>query len=103
MRNRPAGGTPAQADGRTDSDHAIISDLEALIEQVQASMRLIERAIARGASPNDQEIAANLIVLDDVTPRYVKAKAALSACRASLGAAVHFLSDARSSNETDGR
>ena len=34
---------------------------------------------------------ANIIVLDDVTPRYAKANAALNACNAGLGEALRFL------------
>ena len=34
---------------------AVVSDLVALIEHVQASLRLIERAIAQEASLGDQE------------------------------------------------
>ena len=101
MRNATGGGTSTRADGRSDCDHALVSDLQALIEYVQTSIRLIEQTIAGEAFRDDQEIAANLIVLDDVTPRYLKANAALSACRASLGVAVQFLGDARPLNEAD--
>jgi hypothetical protein len=36
-------------------------------------------------------------VLDDVTPRYAKASAALRACDEDLGAVLHFLLDSRTS------
>jgi hypothetical protein len=36
-------------------------------------------------------VAANVVVLDDVTPRYLKAGAGLKACDAGLGVALHFL------------
>jgi hypothetical protein len=42
-----------------------------------------------------QETAANVIVLDDVSSRYVKTAAAPKACDANLGAALHFLLDFR--------
>jgi hypothetical protein len=35
-------------------------------------------------------VAANVVVLDDVTPRYLKAGEALKACDAGLGVALHF-------------
>ncbi len=36
----------------------------------------------------DREIGADIVVLDDITPRYAKATAALSACNTSLGVAL---------------
>jgi hypothetical protein len=61
-------------------------------------MRLIEAAIASEASPGHQEIAGNVVVLDDITPRFVQANAALIACSAGLGAALRLLLDARTAN-----
>ena len=52
-------------------------------------MKLLEAAIARESAPGNQEAAGNVFVLDDVTPRYVKANAALNACNAGLGVALH--------------
>jgi hypothetical protein len=51
--------------------------------------------MVRETSPGSQENAANVIVLDDVSPRYVKATAALKACDANLGIALHSLLDSR--------
>jgi hypothetical protein len=79
--------------GRNDSHSSIVSDLVSLIAHVEASMNLIETAIAREAPLGNQEISANVVVLDDVTPRYVKANAALNTCHAGLGVALHFLID----------
>jgi hypothetical protein len=95
MQDAAGGGTLVETGSRDDSDRSIASDLAALIEHVQASMRLIESAIARETSSGSHDIAANIIVLDDVTPRYMKAGAALKACDAGLGIALHFLLDAR--------
>ncbi len=81
---------------RNDSFGAIVSDLICLVGHVQASIKLIEATIAREAS-NTDDGAANLIVLDDVTPQYVKASCALNACNASLGSALQFLLDTRTS------
>jgi hypothetical protein len=90
MQDAAGGGTSVETGSRDDSDRSIASDLAALIEHVQASMRLIESAIARETSSGSHDIAANIIVLDDVTPRYMKAGAALKACDAGLGIAFIF-------------
>jgi hypothetical protein len=37
--------------------------------------------------------------LDDVTPRYVRANAALSTCNAGLGVALHLVRDIRNSGQ----
>jgi hypothetical protein len=72
---------------------AIVSDLVSLVEHVQASINLIERAIAREITVGDHE-NSNVIILDDVTPQYVKASTALNSCSIDLGNAVQFLLDA---------
>jgi hypothetical protein len=92
MRNAAAGDAPIPAD-RNDGHDSIVSDLLSLIEHVQASIALIEGALAREAALGNQDIPANVVVLDDVTPRYMKTSAALSTCRAGLGVALHFLLD----------
>ena len=50
---------------------------------------------AGGCSLGDRETGRNVVVLDDVTPRYVRARAALNSCEAHLGAALRFLQDTR--------
>jgi hypothetical protein len=47
----------------------IVCDLISLVEHVQASINLIDGAIAREISLGDTD-AANVVVLDDVTPQY---------------------------------
>jgi hypothetical protein len=84
-----------QSGGRNGSHDAIVSDLTLLVAQVRASMELIEAAIAREASPGIQEVSADVVVLDDITPRYVNANVALNSCRAGLGVALHFLMDTK--------
>ena len=76
-----------------DGFGAIVSDLISLVEHVQASIDLIERAIAREMAVGDHE-NSNVIILDDVTPQYVKASTVLNSCSANLGNAVQFLLDA---------
>ena len=97
MQNAAGSPASAQSDSRNDSYRAIVSDLVSLIEHIQASMKLIESAIATESPLGNQEVGANIVVLDDVTPRYVRANAALNACHAGLGAALHFLLDTRTS------
>jgi hypothetical protein len=83
----------SRSGGRNGSHDTIVSDLVSLIAQVRASMQLIEAAIARETRLGNQETSANVVVLDDVTPRYVNANAALNTCNAGLGVALHFLMD----------
>ncbi len=97
MQNAAGDGASAPSDGPNDSYHAVVSDLVSLIARVQSSMSLIESAMVTETSPGNQEIATNVVVLDDVTPRYAKANAALNAASAGLRVALHFLQDARPS------
>ena len=76
-----------------DGFGAIVSDLISLVEHVQASINLVERAIAREITVGDHE-NSNVIILDDVTPQYVKASTALNSCSTDPGHAVQFLLDA---------
>ena len=81
---------------------AVLSDLVSLIEHVQKSLRLIEQTIARETSPEmtpgSPESSTNIIVLDDISPRYVKADAALQACDVNLGIALRSLMDSSDSD-----
>ena len=100
MQNAEGGSVSAQSDDRYDGLGSIVLDIVSLIERVQATTRLVESAIE---SPfGHQEIAANVGVLNDVTPRYLNARAALNACNASLEVTLHLLLDSkRSKNGTD--
>jgi hypothetical protein len=80
-------------DSRNDNHSSVVSDLMSLIDHMQASMKLLEGAIASKLPLGDEEISENVVVLDDVTPCYLKANAALHTCRAGLEAALHFLTD----------
>jgi hypothetical protein len=97
MQKAEDGNASVQSGSQNHGYGPVVSDLVALIEHVQASMQLIDAAIAREAPPGNQEVATNVIVLDDVTPRYAKAKAALGACNAGLGVALHYLLESRTS------
>lgn len=93
MKNAAADDVAACLDEGNDPYNAIVADLVALIGHVQASLRLIESAIAREAFLAEQEAANNILVLDDVTPRYIAASTALRGCDAGLGAALDRLLD----------
>ena len=92
MQNSAADNAARPGDGQ-ESYRSIVSDLVALIGHVQTSLQLIETAIAREKALGDHDASARIIVLDDVTPRYAKASAALKACDAGLGAALDLLLD----------
>jgi len=95
MQIAASDGTAPGPDDQNDSYRSVVSDLVSLVEHVQASLRLIEQTMVRETSLGGQENAANVVVLDDVSPRYVKAAAALKACDANLGIALHSLLDSR--------
>ena len=102
MQNATTGNAATPSADRNDGHHSIVSDLLSLIEHVQASITLIEGAIAREAAPGNQDNPADVVVLDDVTPRYMKTSAALSTCRAGLGVALHILLDTRTTRHQTG-
>jgi hypothetical protein len=95
MQGTASGGAPVGSDERNDDYDSIVSDLASLIEHIQASMKLIQSAIASEAFSGNEYLAGNVVVLDDVTPCYVTASAALNTCNAGLGAALHYLLDTR--------
>jgi hypothetical protein len=68
-----------------------------LIERVRASTGLVESAIAIESPLDHHEIAANVVVLGDVTPRDLNARAALNICGASLEVTLHLLLDSGTS------
>ncbi|MDH2387145.1 hypothetical protein [Bradyrhizobium sp. CER78] len=93
MENAAADGVAVCLDEDNDPYSLIVTDLVALIGHVQASLRLIEAAIAREALLAEQDAAADIFVLDDVTPRYTVASTTLKACDAGLGMALDRLRD----------
>jgi hypothetical protein len=99
-----AGTPPLVATAETDSRQLIAADLRALITRIESSMRLIDAAmmetgsletglLEKGLAPGDPAGSTDIFVLDDVTPRYATASAALNACRAGLGHALQCLSE----------
>ena len=96
MRNVAGDRTPAPLpEDRNGLHDTIASDLVSLIECIRTSMELIDAAVARESSLGYQDIAGSVVILDDVTPAYVRARAALNSCEGHLGAALRFLGDTR--------
>lgn len=94
-----AGTPPLAAMAETDSHQLIAAELRALIARIEISVRLIDAAM----EPDDSAIlgailgaisgSTEIVVLDDVTPRYATTSAALNTCRAELGRALQELSE----------
>ena len=97
MQNAAGDGVAQAPHDQNDAYRAVVSNLVSLVEHVQKSLRLIEQAIARETSSEtplgNPESSTNVIVLDDVSPRYMKAAAALRACDVNLGIALRSLLD----------
>lgn len=96
-----AGTPPLAAMAETDSRQLIAAELRSLIARIEISVRLIDAAMtSRDAEPDDDSAilstisgSIEIVVLDDVTPRYATASAALNTCRAELGHALQKLSE----------
>jgi hypothetical protein len=95
MQNAAAGGYSVVTKGRDDNYSSVVANLTSLIGHVQASIALVETAVAREFSDGNQEAAVDIFVLDDVTPPFENAHAALKASDAGLGAALQFILDAK--------
>jgi hypothetical protein len=70
---------------------SVVVDLVTLAERIQASMRLLERATSGALPRGNPDVHDNVFVLDDVTPCYARASAALRACQVGLGEALHLM------------
>jgi hypothetical protein len=96
MKKTTEGDPSSGSDGRQNAAGSIHLDLLSLIKRVQTNIGFVELAVAT-AGPDDEE-ATGFFILDDVTPRYAKANAALNACHASLGEALFHLLEAKISS-----
>lgn len=76
----------------SDTPQSLVADLRALITRIDTSMRMIGAAMEL-ADPFDPSGSTDLVVLDDLKPRYATASAALLACRAGLDDALQHMSD----------
>jgi len=72
-----------------DSFATLVSSLASLAQHVQTSINLIDSAIAQEIISDDTD--TSIVVLDDITPQYLKASHALNRCSASLDAALKSL------------
>ncbi|WBL79273.1 hypothetical protein I3J27_02275 [Bradyrhizobium xenonodulans] len=91
-----AGTPPLAAMAETDSRQLIAAELRSLIARIEISLRLIDAAMTSDGEPDDDSAivgSTEIVVLDDLTPRYATASAALNACRAELGRALQQLSE----------
>lgn len=106
-----AGTPPLAAMAETDSRQLIAAELRSLIARIEISVRLIDAAMtsddmtsedmpSEDMEPDDDSAilsaisgSTEIVVLDDVTPRYATASAALNTCRAELGHALQKLSE----------
>jgi hypothetical protein len=97
MQNAADDGAAQAPHDQNAAHRAVVSDLVSLVEDVQNSLRLIERTIDGEMQAGGPDSSANIIVLDDVSPRYMKAVAALQACDVHLGTALRSLLDSNAS------
>ena len=99
MQNVCAGAALNPSDDRTDGHRLIVSELMSLIEHVRSRMRLIESVIASESPPDDEVMASEFVILDDVTPFYAHAHAALDSCDSGLRSALRFVRAAKPPRE----
>jgi hypothetical protein len=96
MKKMTGGDVSFECGGLQDATGSIFSDLVGLITRLQTSIAFSERAMA-ALGLDDEEVADCVFVLDDVTPRYAMANAALNACHAAMGEALCHLLEAKMS------
>ncbi len=87
-----AAAPPPVAMPEIESRELIAADLRMLISQIETSMRRTATVMDQEHG-SDPEGSAEVFLLDDVTPRYATAIAALDARRAGLGHALECLSE----------
>jgi hypothetical protein len=76
---------------RHDGGDSLIKELQSLSERVRAVTRAINTAIALERISSSTDASAEIVELDDVTPRYLRANSALQACNIHLDGALQFL------------
>jgi hypothetical protein len=74
-----------------ESCHSVVANLMSLIEHLDASRKMLEVAIIRESAHSSPDMHGDFIVLDDVTPCYLIADAALNTCNAALAVTLHAL------------
>jgi hypothetical protein len=93
MQNTTSDHPPSRV--ANESCHSVVANLATLIEHLDASRKLLEVAIVREAAHGGSDGRGEFVVLDDVTPCYLSANAALSACNAALAVTLHALAGGR--------
>lgn len=93
MQNAAGLGAVQSPQDHNAAYRAVVSDLVNLVEHVQNSLRSIEQMMDDEMPAGGMESSSNIVVLDDVSPRYIKAVAALQACDVNLGTALRTLLD----------
>jgi hypothetical protein len=97
MQNAAGNGVALAAHDQNATHRAVISNLVSLVEHFQKSLRQIEQTTATETSPEmtpgSPESSTNIIVLDDISPHYIKTHAALQACDVNLGLTLRSLLD----------
>jgi hypothetical protein len=76
----------------------VMVDLATLSERIQSSIKLLEQAISADLPRNNPSVHDAVFILDDVTPCYVKASAALRACHIGLSEALQLMQGTPASN-----
>jgi hypothetical protein len=93
MQNATDSGVSALPEHHAESIGSIACELSTLLDRIQASIEMLETAMVRDGFPGKPEHVGDVVVLDDVAPRYAKAGEALIDCKRSLDAALKFLHD----------
>jgi hypothetical protein len=77
---------------RHESCRSVVANLVTLIEHLSVSRKMLELAIMRETAQAGLNMDEDFVVLDDVTPCYLSANAALNACDAAVAVTLHALS-----------
>ncbi|HUN96333.1 MAG TPA: hypothetical protein VMU69_08850 [Bradyrhizobium sp.] len=72
----------------------MVTNLVTLIEHLSVTRKVLELAIIRETAEDSPDIDEDFVVLDDITPCYLSANAALNACNAAVAVTLHALSGA---------
>jgi hypothetical protein len=106
MQNAEGGGVSARSENPNDGYRSIVPELVSSIAHIQASRSVI----AMEPALSNQDVAADIGMLDGVTVRYQNAKAASNTCNLRLEVPFHLLLDNKTSqhgtrlpNTTSGR
>lgn len=76
---------------RDESCRSVVANLVTLIEHLSVSRTVLELAIIRETAQTSLNTDEDFIVLDDITPCYLSANAALNACNAAVAVTLSAL------------